>query len=292
MTAPPIPVIAPARRPGPGMPGRPRGSALGRGIVLARYYFPAIVIFGAVIVIWEAIVGALALKAFIFPKPSAIFAALLANWGGSQYPLFPSARATLYEAAGGLLLGTFAGVVVAFATSRWATTRGILLPIAIAANAVPIIAFAPLFNNWFGVLAPLSKMMMAAALVFFPVMANVTRGLTQVDPSAVELMRSYASSEWVIVRKLRIPNALPYFFTALKLATTLSLIGAIVGEYFGGSSEVLGRIIVQSASALRFDVTWAAIMLTAATGITFYLLTAALERIFIPWHASIRGSER
>jgi NitT/TauT family transport system permease protein len=104
-------------------------------------------------------------------------------------------------------------------------------------------------------------------------------------------MRSLAASEWTILRKVRIPNALPYFFTAMKVATTLSLIGAIVGEYFGGASLVLGRIIVQSASALRFDVTWAAILLGAATGIAFYLAIVALERVFIPWHASVRSSE-
>jgi NitT/TauT family transport system permease protein len=104
-------------------------------------------------------------------------------------------------------------------------------------------------------------------------------------------MRSYAASEWTILRTVRIPNALPYFLTALKLGTTLSLIGAIVGEYFGGSNEVLGRVIVQSASALRFDVTWAAIVLGAATGIVLYLVIVAVERVVIPWHASVRGTE-
>ena len=96
-------------------------------------------------------------------------------------------------------------------------------------------------------------MMMAAVLVFFPVMVNVTRGLVSVEPAALELMRSYAATEWTVLRKVRVPNALPFFFTALKVATTLSLIGAIVGEYFGGSSLVLGRIIVQSVerAALR-----------------------------------------
>ena len=101
-------------------------------------------------------------------------------------------------------------------------------------------------------------------------------------------MRSYAASEWTILRGLRIPNALPFFFTALKLGTTLALIGAIVGEYFGGSSDVLGRVIVQSASALRFDVTWAAIILGSATGILLYLAITAIERFVIPWHASQR----
>jgi NitT/TauT family transport system permease protein len=146
-------------------------------------------------------------------------------------------------------------------------------------------------NNWFGVLNPLSKMMIVAVLVFFPVVVNVTRGLTQVEPSALELMRSYAASESEILWHVRVPNALPYFFTALKVGTTLSLIGAIVGEYFGGANDVLGRVIVQSASALRFDVTWAAIVIGAITGIALYLAIVVLERIVIPWHASMRAVE-
>jgi NitT/TauT family transport system permease protein len=180
---------------------------------------------------------------------------------------------------------------VAFLTARFATARELLLPLAVGASAVPIIAFAPLMNNWFGVLNPLSKMMIVAVLVFFPVVVNVTRGLTQVEPAALELLRSYAASEWTVLRVLRLPNALPYFFTALKIGTTLSLIGAIVGEYFGGSSEVLGRVVVQSASALRFDVTWAAIILAAVTGIVMYLAIVAIERVVIPWHASVRSLE-
>ena len=179
----------------------------------------------------------------------------------------------------------------ALITSRFLSARHALMPLAIAANAIPIVAFAPLMNNWFGTLSPLSKMMMAAILVFFPVMANVTRGLVQVDASALELMRSYAAGESAILRKVRLPNALPFFFTALKLATTLSLIGAVVAEYFGGSSLVLGRIIVQSSSALRFDITWAAVLMAAATGIVLYLAVAAVERVVIPWHASMRSPE-
>jgi NitT/TauT family transport system permease protein len=189
----------------------------------------------------------------------------------------------------GLVIGTVAGVAVALATARWTTARGILLPLAVAANAVPIIAFAPLLNNWFGLLNPLSKALMAAVLVFFPVMANVTRGLVQVEPGSLELMRSYAASEWTILRKVRIPNALPYFFTALKVVTTFSLIGAIVAEYFGGSNTSLGRRIVESASAFKFDVTWGAILLGAATGIVFYLVVVLVERLVIPWAAALRG---
>ncbi|HEU4920080.1 MAG TPA: ABC transporter permease [Candidatus Limnocylindrales bacterium] len=267
------------------------GGAAGRWRQRVRYYAPAVIVFVGAIVAWELIVSALNLQKFILPKPTAIVAALNENLTSSRFNLLASAQATLVEALGGLAIGTVAGVAVAFATARWATARGVLLPLAIAANAVPIIAFAPILNNWFGLENPLSKMVMAAVLVFFPVMANVTRGLVQVDPAALELMRASAATEWQVLRKVRIPNALPYFFTAMKLATTLSLIGAIVAEYFGGASLVLGRVIVQSSSALRFDVTWAAILLAAATGIVFYLAIVAIERIVIPWHASMRATE-
>jgi len=254
---------------------------------------PAIVVFVGVLVAWELIVGALQLKAFILPQPTAIVTALRDNWpAGGRFALSTSAMATLIEALGGLAIGTTVGVVVALASARWVTARGVLLPLAVAAGAVPIIAFAPLFNNWFGVLNPLSKAMMAAVLVFFPVMANVTRGLVQVPPAALELMRSYAASDWTILRQVRIPNALPYFFTALKLGATLSLIGAVVGEYFGGASFVLGRIVVQSASALRYEITWAAILLMAATGIVLYMAISLAERVAMPWHGSTRGEER
>jgi NitT/TauT family transport system permease protein len=246
------------------------------------------VVFIVAVVGWELVLGALGVKSFILPKPSEIVAALQENWN-EGFGIFPSAKATLIEAVGGFVIGTVAGVVVAFASARWLSAQHALLPLAVAAGAIPIIAFAPLMNNWFGVLSPLSKMMMAAVLVFFPVMANVTRGLTQVEHGALELMRSYAATENEILRKVRVPNALPFFFTALKLATTLALIGAIVGEYFGGASLVLGRIIVQSASALKFDVTWAAILVAAIAGIVFYLIVAAVERLVIPWHSSTRN---
>ena len=279
---------------GPSNATAARGSGAGvltrglrRRVDRLRYYLPAVVVFVAAIALWEVAVSSMRLQRFILPPPSAILAALSSEAALLQR----AASTTLFEAVGGLAIGVTAGLLVAFATARWGAAREALLPFAVAANAVPIIAVAPIMNNWFGVLSPLSKMMIVALLVFFPVMINVTRGLTQVDASALELMRSYAASEWTILRRVRIPNALPYFFTALKVSTTLSLIGAIVGEYFGGSSQVLGRVIVESASRLRFDTTWAAILLGAATGIAFYLVVVAVERVVMPWHASLRGRD-
>lgn len=272
-------------------PGGSERQRWGRLAQRVRYYLPAVLVFFGVLGIWELLVAALDIRAFVLPAPSAIVAALVETWDSGRWPLGPAFVNTFVQAIGGLALGTVAGVGAAFLTARWTTARDSILPIAVALNAVPIIALAPLFNNWFGLTNPVSKMMVAALLVFFPIMINVTRGLSQVSAASLELMRSYACSEWTILRKVRIPNMLPFFFTALKVATTLSLIGAIVAQYFGGASDVLGRIIVQSASALRFDITWAAIVMASVTGIALYLVVVGIERVVIPWHASMRESE-
>jgi NitT/TauT family transport system permease protein len=276
-----------------GASGGPSGStAPGRAprlLGLIRSQIPAVIIFVGALVVWEAVATWMAGKVVVLPPPSSIADALVANWDSARYPLGAAARATLFEAMGGLLIGTTAGVVVALLAARFVTARDILLPVAVAAGAIPIIAMAPLLSAWFGLLNPLSKMMMAALLVFFPVMASVTLGLVSVDKAALELTRSYASSDWAVLRKVRIPNALPYFFTALKLATTLCLIGAIVAEYFGGQRNVIGRIIVESASSLAFDVTWAAIILGAIAGIVLYLAVSLLERLVIPWYTAARA---
>ena len=269
----------------------PRSVGTARWLRRIRWYLPAVLVFVGTIGLWELVVQNIDLRGLPLPAPSEIAGALADSWGAGRWPIGKAAAATLFEAIGGLAIGTVAGVVMAGLTARFVTARELLLPLAIGASAVPIIAFAPLMNNWFGVLNPLSKMMIVAVLVFFPVVVNVTRGLTSVEPAALELMRSYAASDWAILWRVRVPNALPYFFTALKVGSTLSLIGAIVGEYFGGSSDVLGRVIVQSASALRFDVTWAAIVVGAVSGIVSYLAIAAVERVVIPWHASMRAGE-
>jgi NitT/TauT family transport system permease protein len=252
-----------------------------------RAQAPAIAVFVGVIVVWQVGVTALNLQQFILPRPSAIASAFIANWPRLQQV----AGNTLYEAVGGLAIGVTAGVLTAFAVARWARVREAILPIAVGASAIPIIAAAPIMSNWFGILNPVAKMAIVILLVFFPMLVNVARGLSQVDDSAVELMRASAASEGQILRKLRIPNALPYFFTGLKISTTLSLIGAVVAEYFGGSNDVLGRVIVQSSSELRFDITWAAITITAVSGIAMYLVALSAERLVIPWHASQRVAE-
>jgi NitT/TauT family transport system permease protein len=119
-------------------------------------------------------------------------------------------------------------------------------------------------------------------------MINMLRGLTQVEPSALELMRSYATSDVHVLLKVRLPNALPYLFNALKVCSTLSLIGAVVGEFFGGPRHSLGVYITQEAAFFRFENSWAAIIVAAVLGIALYLLILLIERLAIPWHASRR----
>ena len=105
----------------------------------------------------------------------------------------------------------------------------------------------PIFNAWFGILSPRSNQAVVVVLVFFPIFINTARGLTQVEPSQIELMESYGARKWRIMREVRIPNAMPFFFTALKLATSLAVIAAIVAEYFGGRQDALGNLITGSA---------------------------------------------
>ncbi len=111
------------------------------------------------------------------------------------------------------------------------------------------------------------------------------------DPSELELMRAMAASPYTVLRRVRIPNALPYFFTAMKVAVPLSLIGAIIAEYFGGPQNVLGQYIVNRAQLFQFPDAWAAILVSAVLGIGMYLVVLVSERLVMPWHVSLRATE-
>jgi NitT/TauT family transport system permease protein len=215
----------------------------------------------------------------------AIAQAIIEDWA----VLWPAVLATVTEALGGLVIGTTAGLIVAFLAARWATARDLLIPLAIGASAIPLVAAAPIMIHWFGLLNPLSMMAMASLVVFFPIVINVTRGLVDVDPRSLELMQSYAASDLMVLRKVRIPNMLPYFFTALKVGTTLAFIGALVGEYFGGASKVLGKVVMTSMSNGSFALAWGAIVVGATCAIIAYALVALTERITIPWATAIRS---
>ncbi len=209
--------------------------------------------------------------------------------GSNLTPILAASWFTLKEALGGMAMGTLAGIAVALATTRWSATREALLPFAIAANSMPIIAFAPIMNNWFGIDNPFSKMAIVTVMIFFPIMINTLRGLISVDNRSLELMRSYAASDSEILFKLRIPNALPSLFSGLKVAGALAMIGAIVGEYFGGPRIALGVFITQEAALFRFASAWAAILVACLIGISIYLVILLAERLALPWHPTFRA---
>jgi NitT/TauT family transport system permease protein len=252
-----------------------------------REWAPAVVVFLLGIALWEGGTRGLDVERFLLPPLSDILRTL---WDESD-TLWSAGFFTFKEALGGFVIGCTAAVLCALVLARWKRLGGALMPYMIAANAIPIIAFAPITNNWFGLLNPLSKMVIAAVLCFFPVLVNTLRGLTSVRPSSIELMRSYAAGEIEIFRRVRIPNSLPYLFSALKVATVLAMIGAIVGDYFGGSQEALGIQIRRSAGVFAFDEAWAAIMVASVLGIVFYAAVALAERLTMGWQPSAHGAQ-
>lgn len=253
---------------------------------LLRRYLPAVAIFFGGLALWEAVVILFDIEGFLLPRPSEILTTFVDEAG----TVVPAGWFTFREALAGFAVGSAAAIVVSLVTARWTLIREGLLPFAIAVNATPIIALAPIFNQWFSVTSIWSKASIVAVIVFFPVMINTTRGLSEVDPASLELLRSYAAKPTEVVRKVRIPNALPFMFSAMKVGTTLSVIAAIVSEYFGGSRKALGVYISQQAALLHLAEAWAAIVVASAMGIIFYASISLIERIVMPWHASIRAT--
>jgi NitT/TauT family transport system permease protein len=242
-------------------------------------WLPAVVVLVGIIGIWEGLIRALNVQAFLLPKPSAI----ATTFWDTRHELWTAGWFTFQEALGGFALGSGLAIVFALILARWRILGTALLPYAIAANAIPIIAFAPITNTWFSPLNKSSKIAIAAVLCFFPVLVNTLRGLTSVNPRALELMDSYAAGQFEIFRRVRIPTALPFIFTGLKVATVLAMIGAVVGEYFGGALNALGVLILTRARVFQFDEAWAGIFLACLLGLALYIAVAALERLTLRW---------
>jgi NitT/TauT family transport system permease protein len=242
-------------------------------------WLPPVVVFVAVLVTWEVAFTILQVPVFLIPRPSVIWASLQAEWP----TLWKGVQYTASEALGGLALGVGLGTVAGLAASRWATARQTLVPLGTAMSAIPIIALAPIMIDWFGFESQMPRIAIVALMTFFPVLVNTVRGLTSVDPAALELMASYAAPEREVLRRLRMPSALPFWFTALRIAVTLAVIGAVVGEFFGGPRYSIGIYVTDSAGNFRFENAWAAIVVACALGIVLYLAAVAIERLVMPW---------
>jgi NitT/TauT family transport system permease protein len=245
----------------------------------AGEWAPALAVFVLVIGAWEGGIALFHVQQFLLPRPSDIVRAFFSD----RHTLWPAGWYTFKEALGGFVAGSTLGILAATFVGRFKSVGTAFMPIAIAANAVPIIAFAPIFDVWFNPLSPVSTMAIAAVLCFLPVMVNTLRGLQSASPRQIELMRSYAASELEIWRRVRVPTALPYVFTALKVASVLAMIGAIVGEYFGGAFTALGVLINSDAQIFHFVTAWAGILLASMLGLTLYGSVVLVERLVVRW---------
>jgi NitT/TauT family transport system permease protein len=261
----------------------PRGG-LGR-LVGRRFvdWLPAIVMLVLMIALWQGLIVWLHVQQFLLPKPTSIAAAFWTD----KHELWSAGWYTFQEAVGGFVIGSGLAILAALVLARWRPLGTALLPYAIAANAVPIIAFAPITNQWFGGgLTKSSKIAIAAILCFFPVLVNTLRGLTSVRPQDLELMRSYAAGNVEIFRRVRIPTALPFIFTGLKVATVLAMIGAVVGEYFGGALNAIGVLILSRSRVFQFNEAWAGVLVVCLFGLALYISVALLERFALRWAPS------
>jgi NitT/TauT family transport system permease protein len=272
MTVAPVPVAS--------LPRDGLATMLGRR---GRDWVPALFVLVAFLGLWQAIVKGAHIQRFLLPAPTAIWTAFSSNQG----QLWHEGWVTFQEALGGFAIGCTAGILVAVLVARWDLVGSALMPYAIAANAIPIIAFAPITNAWFNPLTKTAHMVIASVLCFFPVFVNVVRGLRSVAPSKIELMRSYAVGEFTVFRLVRVPTALPFLFTSLRVASVLAMIGAIVSEYYGGALDTLGANINQDASLFQFEKAWAEILIACILGIGFYLAVALLERLATRWQPRV-----
>ena len=196
------------------------------------------VLFGALMLgLWQFVVRFFDLKPYFLVAPTEIGSAFTDNWSKIWEAMVVSGT----NAAYGLVFGTIAGVLMAFLLSRFEVLDQLVTPMSIAINAIPAFVLVSVFNNMWGSTSVMPRRLMVTLVVFFVVLVNVAKGLRQVSPVHAELMRSYAASGWQVMRKVRIPNAVPYLFTALRVAAPLSVIYAYVSEYFGGAHHLQHR---------------------------------------------------
>jgi NitT/TauT family transport system permease protein len=244
-----------------------------------RAAWPPLLAFILVIALWEAAVRLLAIPLYLLPAPSQILATFFARPGY----LLRIGLVTFSNALAGCAIGCGLGVLVAALCVRWRAVADGLVPLAVAASAVPIIALSPLMGIWLGSISPASKIAVVAVMTFFPTLVSVFRGLTSPRADALQLLRSYAAPQRAVFLKLRAPAALPFFFGALRVCTTLSMIGAVVAEFFGGPQNALGVYIKTQAGILKTGEAWSAIIVACLYGLAFYLAVVLAERAAMPW---------
>jgi NitT/TauT family transport system permease protein len=229
---------------------------------------------------WEWFVQARDVRPFVLPAPSAIWEQLRDN----HDRILEATWSTGLNALVGLALGIVLGVAAALLAARVRALDEMLTPLAGAVAAIPIVALTPIFNTMFASTSSTPRRLIVLIAVFFPIFVNTLRGLRQIEPVHAELMHSYAASPWTTTRVVRLPAAMPFFFTGLRIAASAAVIAAVVSEYFGGLQEGLGPAITSAAAATAYPRAWAIVCAAIALGLVFYLAALLAERVAMPWH--------
>jgi NitT/TauT family transport system permease protein len=233
--------------------------------------------FALFLLFWEAACHVFVIPEFALPAPSVILDILI-----ERHDLFlRHSLVTFYETIAGFAIAVVFGVLAAAVIVMIPALADVIMPILLISQLVPKVAIAPLLLIWFGYgLTP--KVFIAFLIAFFPIVVNTASGLAAVDKPLLDLARSLEATRFQIFRKLRLPTALPELFSGMKIAMTLAVIGAIIGEFVGGSSG-LGYLIIVANSELNTPLAFASLLLLSAGGIALYALVEAAERIFVPW---------
>ncbi|HHB82482.1 MAG TPA: ABC transporter permease [Devosia sp.] len=245
------------------------------------------ILFGiTLLVIWEFVTRGLNVSPILLPPPSMIWARILTSlpilWADFQQTFLKSVLV-------GFFAGCSSGFLVAIAVDRVPFLKRGLLPIGNFVSALPIVGVAPIMVMWFG-FDYQSKVAVVVVMTFFPMLVNTVSGLAAASQMEKDLMRTYASSYWQTLFCLRLPAAAPFIFNALKINSTLALIGAIVAEFFGTPIVGMGFRISTEVGRMNVDLVWAEIAVAALAGTCFYGVIALIERKVTFWHPSVRAT--
>jgi NitT/TauT family transport system permease protein len=247
---------------------------------LKRRLLPILGIAGFIL-FWAALVYGLHVPPFVAPSPAAVLQTLVANLPKLLENLLPTA----IEAVSGFLIGNLAAIVLATAFVHQKSLQEAFFPIVVLINTIPVVAKAPILVLLLGNgMEP--KIAIAALICFFPTLVNMVRGLESVNPQAMELMRVLSASKAEIFFKLRLQNSLPYLFSALKIAASSAVIGAIVGEWIGSVAGI-GALIIQAMYAFDSAMLYATVVVGSTFSVCFFLLISMIERLMVRWQPPV-----
>ncbi len=239
-----------------------------------------------VLLAWQVTAARSGLSAFILPSPLQVAGAA---WETRQL-LVRAIGTTMLETAVGLAVALALGIAIAACMDLVGFLRRALYPILVASQTVQILAIAPLLIIWFG-FGLLPKVIIVVLICFFPLAVNTADGLASADPDLVALLQAMGANRRQIWRMVRLPSALPSFFSGLRIAVTYSVVGATIGEWVGGSGG-LGLYMLRSKNALATDQVFVAIVITSAISIALFALAHMIERAALPWYYSAQRQQR